>query len=364
MLSRSVQTHPALDLAMWDAYNPDGRVLIADGVSIAVTVRSGQLVITDGPPADKRTRRLGRVPRTYDRILLAADHGYITVEALRWLADTATHWASISVTELLAIAPPKPSDPRLIREQATVYDTPVGRDIARRLLATKLGSQKRTVREHFQSPKSVLFIQEQINGLMSCDSLADMLGYEAMAASEYFALWVNHIEPQYKGIRRTKVPKHWLTYPGRGSYAYETVRLNRSATDPVNAMLNYIYRVAETEAVHLCHALGLHPGLGVLHADRSDRDSLALDLIETARPACDLMVLDILARPLDIRWLQELGNGVVRLQPPLTHRLLGQARTIGRVMAPYAEFVARAIGEGVRGVRVRKLRPSLRGNGD
>jgi hypothetical protein len=69
---------------------------------------------------------------------------------------------------------------------------------------------------------------------------------------------------------------------------------NIRATDPANAMLNYTYRIAEAEAVHACHALGLDPAMGILHADKQGSDSFALDLIEAVRPYCDRVILQFL----------------------------------------------------------------------
>ena len=43
----------------------------------------------------------------------------------------------------------------------------------------------------------------------------------------------------------------------------------------------------ESEARLAAAALGLDPGLGVLHVDSGSRDSLALDLLEPVRPQVD-----------------------------------------------------------------------------
>jgi CRISPR/Cas system-associated endonuclease Cas1 len=48
-------------------------------------------------------------------------------------------------------------------------------------------------------------------------------------------------------------------------------------------MLNYLYAIVEFEARLAAAELGLDPGLGVLHKDTPNRDSLACDL--PARPA-------------------------------------------------------------------------------
>lgn len=54
--------------------------------------------------------------------------------------------------------------------------------------------------------------------------------------------------------------------------------------DIPNACLSYLYTLLVGEAVTACHAAGLEPQIGILHADKDRRPSLALDLIEEFRP--------------------------------------------------------------------------------
>jgi CRISPR/Cas system-associated endonuclease Cas1 len=68
----------------------------------------------------------------------------------------------------------------------------------------------------------------------------------------------------------------------------------RLATNPPNAILNYCYALLESEARLAAAAMGLDPGIGMLHVDSPVRDSLACDIMEAVRPSVDL--LDWLAR--------------------------------------------------------------------
>jgi CRISPR-associated protein Cas1 len=61
-------------------------------------------------------------------------------------------------------------------------------------------------------------------------------------------------------------------------------RTRRPPQDVVNAALSYGYAILLGECVSALHSVGLHPGLGVLHADDDGRPSLALDLMEEFRP--------------------------------------------------------------------------------
>jgi CRISPR/Cas system-associated endonuclease Cas1 len=81
-----------------------------------------------------------------------------------------------------------------------------------------------------------------------------------------------------------RVPEHWRTFGTRRSPLSSSPR---SAANPANAMLNYLYTILESETRIAAAALGLDPGLGVLHVDRNNRDSMACDLMEPIRPKID-----------------------------------------------------------------------------
>jgi hypothetical protein len=111
-----------------------------------------------------------------------------------------------------------------------------------------------------------------------------------------------------------------------------------------NAMLNYLYAVLESEARLAAAALGLDPGLGVLHADGPVRDSLACDLMEPVRPKVDAYILDwILHETLKREWFFEERDGNCRLMGSFAARLSETAETWGHAVAPIAERVARTL---------------------
>jgi hypothetical protein len=87
-------------------------------------------------------------------------------------------------------------------------------------------------------------------------------------------------------------------------------------------MRNYLFACLESEARLALLAQGLDPTLGVLHADQRNRDSLALDAMESVRADVDAFLLDLLEdRDFSARDFGELPNGVCRIAAPLTHEL-------------------------------------------
>ena len=117
----------------------------------------------------------------------------------------------------------------------------------------------------------------------------------------------------------------------------------RLAANPANAILNYLYSVLESEARLAAAALGLDPGMGVLHVDTPARDSLACDLMEPVRAQVDAYLLDWITRqPLRREWFVEQSDGNCRLLSSFAVRLAETAPIWGRAVAPIAELVARA----------------------
>src|SRR5882672_3198018 len=119
---------------------------------------------------------------------------------------------------------------------------------------------------------------------------------------------------------------------------------DRNLILPPNAILNYLYALLESETRLAIAALGLDPGIGVMHVDSPSRDSLACDLMEAIRPQVDAYLLDwIIREPLHREWFFEQRNGNCRLMGPFTMRLSETAATWGRAIAPIAEWVSRTL---------------------
>ncbi len=134
-----------------------------------------------------------------------------------------------------------------------------------------------------------------------------------------------------------RVPDHWRSFGARVSPLTGSPRL---AANPANAILNYLYCVLESEYRLAATALGLDPGLGVLHVDTPSRDSMACDVVEPVRSAVDSYVLDWITRqPLKREWFFEQRDGNCRLMAPFAVRLSETATTWRRAVAPVAEWI-------------------------
>ena len=133
----------------------------------------------------------------------------------------------------------------------------------------------------------------------------------------------------------------------------------RLATNPANAMLNYLYAVLESETRLAVAALGLDPGLGVLHVDTQFRDSLAFDVMEPIRPKIDAYLLEWIRREtLKREWFFEQRDGNCRLMGSFAVRLSETAIAWAQAVAPVAERVARMLSSTIEKPRRRWRQPT------
>jgi CRISPR-associated endonuclease Cas1 len=107
--------------------------------------------------------------------------------------------------------------------------------------------------------------------------------FESRGAYAYWSAW-SDLPINFPKSDLRRVPDHWRAFRNRVSPLTGSPRL---AANPVNAILNYLYAILESETRLAIAALGLGPGLGVLHMDAPSRDSLAFDVMEPVRPMVD-----------------------------------------------------------------------------
>ncbi len=328
-----------------------GRVVVADGFGVRVTVAHGALSVRDGVGEHGRERQYSKVSAP-ERLVVAGD-GMLTTEALAWCKAQGTAVVILRAGDvLLGASPPGRDDARIRRAQALASGSEAGLAVVRYLLTAKLTGQAAVLRDRFGATEAAATIADLAEGIGVAKDVDECRQLEAVAAAAYFATWADHEATMVGFVAkdRSRVPPHWRVFDSRRSAITGASNTNRLAERPLNALLNYCYRLAEVEARFACVRLGLDPGLGVLHADAPGRDSLALDVIEPIRPAVDRFVLDLISeRMFHKRDFIERTDGHVRMAAPLSHELAATMPTWRRALAPHAEKVAHLFAEQVAG---------------
>lgn len=140
-----------------------------------------------------------------------------------------------------------------------------------------------------------------------------------------------------------------------------SVRTKRPATDPINALLSFLYGLLRSAVHGAAEQVGLDSYVGFLHGLRPGKPSLALDLMEEFRPPlADRLALTLLnRRQLRAEHFESLPGGAVQLtedgrklvltewqqwkKRDLPHRLLGRKVPISLLPSVQCRLLARHI---------------------
>jgi CRISPR-associated endonuclease Cas1 len=321
---------------------PKHGVVTLYGYGIQARVDRGHLLLEDGIGTARRRARFGRIGHGLKRLIVIGSDGIVSLAALRWLADQKASFVMLERDGkvLTTTGPVRPSDARLRRAQSLASQSGSALRIASNLIEKKLLGQEQVARYKLLDVKTADTISGYRAELAQAETPERIRTIEARAAGAYWAIWHN-FPINFPRKDQPRVPEHWRTFGTRVSPLTGSPRL---AVNPPNAILNYLYAILESESRLAAAALGLDPGIGVLHVDTPARDSLACDLMETVRPQIDGFLIDWITRePLRREWFFEQSDGNCRLMALLASQLSETAQTWGRAVAPIAEWVAQTL---------------------
>lgn len=121
-------------------------------------------------------------------------------------------------------------------------------------------------------------MKETLKVIQTCESVADLMGFEGSAAKIYFGVFDHLILQQ------------------RQDFTFKE-RSRRPPLDNMNSLLSFLYTLLTNDVASALETVGLDPYVGFLHQDRPGRPSLALDLMEELRPVfADRLALSLVNR--------------------------------------------------------------------
>jgi CRISPR-associated endonuclease Cas1 len=323
-------------------------VLTLSGFGIKVRMQRGHLEIEDGVGMERRTIRLPRVGHGLKRLIVIGSDGFVSLSALEWLSAQDASFVMLERDGKISCVtgPVRPSEAKLRRAQALAAGNGLGLEIARTLIDAKLKGQEEVLRERLNCRGAADVVSDFRNQLVSADTFDAIRIVEANAAACYFRE-VRDIPVTWPKADLQKIPDHWRFAGSRQSPLSGGPRL---AVTPVHAVLNYCFALLQAETRLAVSVLGLDAGLGVgLHTDTANRDSLALDVLEPIRPQIEAWLLNwIASEPFRRSDFFETGSGNCRLMSQLCTKLSETVSVWGKLVAPWAEYVARELSTGAK----------------
>lgn len=216
--------------------------------------------------------------------------------------------------------------------------------IARAMIAGKIYNCRTLLRRnHKGDPSSALAeLQRLREKVQRADSVETLLGLEGTAARVYFS----HLG----GMLRGDLAEEW---------DFRT-RNRRPPRDPVNALLSLMYSLVIKDATVALTATGLDPMLGMYHAPKYGKPSLALDLAEEFRPLlADSVVISVINNEevksdefvrraggvalTDAARKRVIGAYERRMATKIRHPLFGYTISYRRILYVQARLLARTI---------------------
>jgi hypothetical protein len=207
-------------------------------------------------------------------------------------------------------------------------------------MAAKITRQAEIVRTLPGGERAGVVLGEALAAVRDAETVEQALVAESTAALAYWECWAG-VPIRFHGRDEVSVQEHWRSFGTRTSLVSGA---RRRASNPANALLNYLYALLEAETTLALHASGLDPALGIWHTDEAHRDSLTLDAMEAARPIVDRYLLGLLAEStFRKRDFHETRTGSCRILPPLTHRLAEAMPALAAAIEPTVLAVGRLL---------------------
>jgi CRISPR-associated endonuclease Cas1 len=331
-------------------------VLVVSGYGVQLAVEKGHLLVEGGIAGNRWLARFSRVDRQLKRVVLIGHAGSLTLDAIRWLHGVGVPLIHMDTDGILfgVHAPAGAQTARLRRLQALAPDLGLGTAISLDLVRAKIKGQI-GVLTSLGSPQEALGAMEgALGALEESTTLKAIRTLEATAARAYWTAW-RDLPLTWAPGQAGRRPRQWRAVGTRASFL--SGFSPRKATNPSNAVLNYLFAILEAECQIACHAVGLDPLLGFLHLDTPSRASLPLDIMEPIRPRVEAWTLAFLKQhAFTSGETLELGNGECRLLPPLTTQLAATGPLWAPHAMEWATRVARRLSahEGSEGPRSRR----------
>src|SRR6266487_247518 len=245
-------------------------------------------------PGVNKLLKLSRGVHKIKQIVITVHGGYITLDALEWLAQQKITLYLLSYTgEVLQVLTPKqPRNARLSYLQYQANQSDLALSISVELVRRKTLAQLETLARYPQlekQPSALVVLEKGLCELHRVSTLEKLRTVEGIHSHLYFNAFTGMPIKWAKAVTKT-LPPHWLSITERNSPLSKHHGAWRSI-NPFHSCLNFAYALLECQVLQAIHIAGLEPTMGFLHAYTEGKNTLVFDLMECLRATVDHMVL-------------------------------------------------------------------------
>lgn len=291
-----------------------GKPLVLHGYGMRIGVKRGVLVIWGRFGEEPEEIRLyPGDPQLPSRIILHNSKASLSTDAMAWLVKQGITLVNVDYSGKALSLVGGMGDgtgAHALAQMRAAEDPHMRVELGRALLSMKIHEQISTLEGALgiQEP----YLSRKLRELEQAEDTEELLLIEARVASRYFG-HLRGTKIRWVKTNRFPVPESWHEIGSRAAQSS-----NKNARHPANALLNYAYKVLESNTLIAATSLGLDPNIGFLHANRKSRTSFVYDFMEPLRPIVDRKLIEIIrSRSFAAADFFLLPSGVVRLNPKL-----------------------------------------------
>jgi CRISPR-associated protein Cas1 len=169
----------------------------------------GHLEMEDGIGPERRKIKLARVGHRLKRLVCIGSDGFITLEALNWLAaqDVAFAMLERDGSVLAVTGPVRPSDAKLRRAQALAHSSGAALHISQELITRKVSGQEQVARNILLDTRTADSIARFREELPSTADINSVRLIESQAARVYWSAW-STLPVMFPKNELSRVPEH------------------------------------------------------------------------------------------------------------------------------------------------------------
>ena len=234
------------------------QTLVLDRRGIELDAQEGRLLVRHPDPSRSLTLAVHQLQQVLVLSPITLSSRVITLLAKH---EVACLFADGSGSLPMITPLPRAHGRRIIGQVAIATTTALQQGQAQQLVQTKVRRQQEWLARHDTQAGEALstLVDKLLDGELP---LPTLLGLEGTAAKIVWQSFARHLPSN-------------LSFTGRN---------RRPPRDPVNSILSLSATLAEREAAMALRVSGLDPFLGIFHAPRAGRESLAWDMVELVRP--------------------------------------------------------------------------------